>query len=249
MVSEIQEETVKPGGPFLRQQGEPLELFDTVRLRFFKVGHLQYISHLDLQRSMMRILVRAGIPVWYTQGFNPHAKVVFALPLPIGVQSRCEYMDVRLDRKIEFEEVKRRLNAALTDEMQVLEAYAPEMKFSDIGYAAYTIRFTCPQTAFPTAGEVEACLRDPGTRIRKKTKSGEHDVATADVIEHMEIESTEEELRLDLLLSAGTNRETLSPAQIAEEIENRFSLYKDPAQEHLDIIRTSVLNLDGVPFR
>ena len=49
----------------------------TVRLTFRKAGRLQYISHLDLQRSMARIIARAGLPVWYTKGFNPHPKLVF----------------------------------------------------------------------------------------------------------------------------------------------------------------------------
>lgn len=53
----------------------------TVRLKFRKVGDLQYISHLDLQRTFNRVIKRSGIPVWYTQGFNPHMKLVFSSPL------------------------------------------------------------------------------------------------------------------------------------------------------------------------
>ena len=43
-----------------------------VRLRFSKTGRLKYISHLDINRAMSRALKRAGIPLWYTEGFNPH---------------------------------------------------------------------------------------------------------------------------------------------------------------------------------
>ena len=53
----------------------------TVRLKFRKVGSLQYISHLDLQRTFNRVISRACIPVWYTKGFNPHIKLVFSTPL------------------------------------------------------------------------------------------------------------------------------------------------------------------------
>lgn len=69
----------------------------TVRFRFSKTGSLQYISHLDLQRTFGRVVLRAGIPVWYTKGFNPHPKLVFALPLPVGTESVTEYLDLRVD--------------------------------------------------------------------------------------------------------------------------------------------------------
>ena len=71
-----------------------LETPVTIRLGFYKKGALQYISHLDLQRTFQRILSRAELPLWYTQGFNPHPKLVFGLPLPIGCESVCEMADI-----------------------------------------------------------------------------------------------------------------------------------------------------------
>ena len=65
----------------------------TVRLKFRKVGKLQYISHLDLQRTFMRVIVRACIPAWYTKGFNPHAKLVFSTPMSVGTESEYEFLD------------------------------------------------------------------------------------------------------------------------------------------------------------
>ena len=62
----------------------------TVRIKFCKTGNLQFVSHLDLQRTFHRVLVRANIPMWYTKGFNPHAKLVFGLPLSVGTESICE---------------------------------------------------------------------------------------------------------------------------------------------------------------
>ena len=58
--------------------------FETMRIRYRKTGNLQYISHLDLQRTWMRVLTRAKIPMWYTQGFNPHPKLNYGCPLPVG---------------------------------------------------------------------------------------------------------------------------------------------------------------------
>ena len=86
---------------------------ETVRVFFAKEGRLKYISHLDVTRCLARVFKRSGLPIWYTQGFNPHAYLTFALPLPLGVESRCESFDFRLTEEVSYEEVKDRLNAVL----------------------------------------------------------------------------------------------------------------------------------------
>ena len=111
--------------------------FTTVRIRFRKVGSMQYISHLDLQRTLGRVFVRAGLPLWFTKGFNPHPKLNFAMPLSVGTQSECELLDLRFKKDADVSDVMARMNRQLTDELRVLEVYEPTTKFSDIAYAAY----------------------------------------------------------------------------------------------------------------
>ena len=53
-----------------------------------------------------RMLVRAGLPLWYTKGFNPHIKMVFGMPLPVGSESECEMLDVRIERDMSLDEIK-----------------------------------------------------------------------------------------------------------------------------------------------
>ena len=65
-----------------------------LRIKFTKTGALQYISHLDLHRTFSRLLVRLGVPIWYSEGFTPHPRLVFATPLSVGAESLCEYVDV-----------------------------------------------------------------------------------------------------------------------------------------------------------
>ena len=86
---------------------------ETVRVFFAKEGRLKYISHLDVTRCLARVFHRCGLPIWYTQGFNPHAYLTFALPLPLGVESRCESFAFRLTEEVNYEEVRDRLNAVL----------------------------------------------------------------------------------------------------------------------------------------
>ena len=105
-----------------------------LRVKFFKVGSLQYISHLDLVRTMHKIVVRSRLPLWYTEGFNPKPKMVFAAPLSIGAESLCEFMDLRLSERIPPEEAMALLTKNLTDEMQVVSAYYPETKLAITEY-------------------------------------------------------------------------------------------------------------------
>ena len=107
-----------------------------VRIKFSKVGDLMYISHLDLARTMQRIILRSGIDIWYSEGFNPQPKMVFAVPLPTGVESNCELLDIKLNSYMSNEEIKNRLNDNLPEQMRVLEVYNPEVKFKEISYEA-----------------------------------------------------------------------------------------------------------------
>ena len=74
-----------------------------LRVFYEKTGRAKYISHLDINRCMQRALRRAEIPVWYTEGFNPHPYTTFALPLSLGYESLCETMDLRITRMMDCE--------------------------------------------------------------------------------------------------------------------------------------------------
>ena len=53
-------------------------------MRFSKTDEAAYISHLDLMHCMQRVIARAQLPVWYTEGFNQHIYISIALPLSTG---------------------------------------------------------------------------------------------------------------------------------------------------------------------
>ena len=139
-----------------------------MRIKFKKVGRLKYISHLDLQRTFSTGLIRAGIPVWYSKGFNPHPKLVFALTVSVGAESECELLDVRLEEPIEREAALAGLRRAFTDEMQILDVYTPERKFSEIAWSGYDITFD----GEISSEAVSEMLRSEMI-VTRKTKSGE----------------------------------------------------------------------------
>ncbi|UDY35718.1 TIGR03936 family radical SAM-associated protein [Dermatobacter hominis] len=68
-----------------------------VRVRYAKVGKVRFLSHRDLARILERAVRRAGLPVAYSQGFSPRARLHFGLALSTGYESLAEYVDIDLD--------------------------------------------------------------------------------------------------------------------------------------------------------
>ena len=68
-----------------------------VRLFYSKTGRMKFVSHLDMTRFMSRLIAKSKIPVWYTEGFNQHIYMNFALPLSLGYEGLYEVMDFRLN--------------------------------------------------------------------------------------------------------------------------------------------------------
>lgn len=79
------------------QQNEPQQ---RLRLTFSRGNELKYISHLDMMRLWHRALRRAGMPVAYSQGFNPQPRIAIASPLAVEVTSEGELIDVFMERKV-----------------------------------------------------------------------------------------------------------------------------------------------------
>ncbi len=110
-----------------------------LRIKFAKTGKLRFISHLDLCRTLTSAFLRAGIPIWYTQGFNPRPKLVFALTVSVGAESIAEYLDIRITREMSEIDLKRRLQGALTSDLEILEVYRPTTKLQEVAFADYEI--------------------------------------------------------------------------------------------------------------
>ena len=220
-----------------------LETPRTVRIRFRKVGNLQYISHLDLQRTFSRVLVRAGLPLWYTQGFNPHIKMVFALPLPLGCESECELLDVRLEREMTEREIMERLNEELTEELAVTAVYPAERKFTDIAFARYEYALTLPDA---DAERIRAMLSDAETTLTKKTKSGEKEIKLCDYMRSLTVEPAEGGARMTAMLAAGEGK-VLTPEALVGVLRDKAGLFVgDPRTENYRILRRAFYLADGV---
>ena len=93
-----------------------------VRIKYFKDGPITYISHLNLVQVFTRALRRADIPVVISSGFNPRFRISFGPPLPLGISSTSEYLDIRLKEEVKVEELTERLNLVLPQGLKILRA-------------------------------------------------------------------------------------------------------------------------------
>ncbi len=225
-----------------------LENPKTVRIKFRKVGNLQYISHLDLQRTVSRVLVRAKIPMWYTQGFNPHAKVIFGLPLSVGTESECEFIDLRLDRDMPPAKVKEALNRELTHELCVLEAYEAETKFQDVGYAKYELALRLENASESLAQELQTLFTTSPLPMIKKTKSGDKEIDLIPLVRSVKAvydKAHPDTLRISAVLRAGM-KDHLNPELLIKAAKEKgLILTGPPAKETYSILRTHVYLEDG----
>lgn len=226
----------------------------TYRVVFRKTGNLQYFSHLDLQRTWQRVLVRASIPMWYTQGFNPHSKIVYGVPLPVGSEGVREMVDLRIDRAITPEEMRDQLNAELTDEMSVSEVYIPVSSFSDIAMGVYEITLSTPGDAAESAERINALFARDGEPMimTKRTKSGDKEVNILPMIHSLTAVAQEDgTVAVSATLSAGNN-ENLNPEYVIQAMKDRLGLLSDtthPETCWYRILRTGFLRADGTAFR
>jgi radical SAM-linked protein len=93
----------------------------TIRFVYSVSGVVKFLSHLDLLKLFNRALLRANLPVAYSEGFNPHPKISFGPPRGVGIEGRREYCDLQLKETLAADEVCERLNKALPKGVRVLE--------------------------------------------------------------------------------------------------------------------------------
>jgi len=94
-----------------------------LRVRFCRGEEIKFISHLDIMRLWQRVLSRAGISVAYSEGYNPHPRISLAAPLPLGVTSEAELMDVSCSKWVSPHWFASAVNQQLPPGIKVMNVY------------------------------------------------------------------------------------------------------------------------------
>ncbi len=147
------------------------------RIQYSKRGPASYISHLDLVRTLERAFRRAGLPIAYSEGFNPHPRFSFAAPLPVGVEGLAEVLDVEMQDSVNHQDLAERLNGALPPGLAVLEVtdvsdntLAPMAEFNAAGYIVHLDEDDLPGPLPSRA--VQDFLTEEQIEVTRKGKDG-----------------------------------------------------------------------------
>lgn len=215
-----------------------------VRLTLSKQGRIKYVSHLDMFRLMQRAVRRAQIPLWYTEGFNPHPYISFLLALSLGIEGLQEPVDIRIVGDMTCEEIKERLNAVMPEGMRVEQAYLPFNKPAEIAWGEYEVTL---DPADVSADDLYAALVSGELSCEKSGKSGGKKVIkTVNVSEYIKKFEIDREngLVLKVTLPAGSVF-NLNPTQLMQGVE-RYLGKSVPVQR---AVRTGLLCEDMSVFR
>ena len=98
------------------------EMLSKIRMKYAKTGRVRFLSHLDLMTLLHRSVMRAGIPIAFSQGFNPHPRISFGPPLSVGMESKAEYFDMETDPLVDLLAVTKNLNNALPQGIRIEES-------------------------------------------------------------------------------------------------------------------------------
>lgn len=218
-----------------------------VRLRFSKTDRLKYISHLDINRAMARALKRAEIPLWYTEGFNPHPYMSFSLPLSLGVESLCESVDLRIVGDITNEDIKSRLNSVLPDGLKIVDVYDDFRDNSEIVYSDYVYKFEFKDNEAANE-KIKAVLESDEILALKKGKQGRKRVMKEtnikSFIDKYSISIRGDVIILNIRLLAGPEK-NLNPSLLFDTIIRLI----DTDFEWKSISRISLLDKDYKEFK
>lgn len=216
------------------------------RALFEKTGNAVYISHLDLMRLFQRSFKRSRLQLTHTKGYNPRPSVSIALPLSLGVESHCELLDFELEGEgISCNEIKERLNSALTDGIRVLDVYEDGAKLKELAFLSCCITMEYDAGIPELAKEkIIALFGSPEIIVEKKGKNGVTEQNIGPMIHSLSVEESSNELLLHARICC--QNPSLNPAQLVAAVAKYLP---ELAPDFSRICRTEIYNTKQEIFR
>ncbi len=212
-------------------------MLKTVRVVFSKTGRARFISHLDLVRTMTRVVRRAQIPLWYTEGFNRHPYLTFAAPLSLGFEGLRESMDMRLEEDMPYDELVSRLNAALPEGFAAISAAEAVHKVGELTAAVYQLKLDCPPE------KIASLLAQSEILVQKRTKK--KTMKTLDIrpaFANAVVQADGDGTLVTVTLPVGND--TVNPSLLLQALNAG-----EDTPYRLRVLRLNLLTADGKPFR
>lgn len=144
-----------------------------VRLKFSKTDAMKFIGHLDIMRTFQKIFRQGDVPIAYSGGYSPHQVFSIAAPLPVGVTSEGEYIDLELDRSMELTQLIDQINACCPNGLKILYAVIIDSTepaaMASVSAATYCVY---QKEVLMTTDQINAFAMQETMIISKKNKKG-----------------------------------------------------------------------------
>lgn len=181
---------------------------------------MRFIGHLDVMRFFQKAVRRAGIDVAYSEGFSPHQIMSFAAPLGVGLISHGEYMDIEVKSHAGAEDMKRRLNEAMVEGMEILNVTmlgdGVKNAMASVAAAEYSVRFRHGYApSFDWTSQFMEFYDSPSVVVKKKTKKGETELDLKPYIYRLSISGKGEDAVVHMLVNASSSG-NIKPALVME---------------------------------
>lgn len=203
-------------------------------IKFSKESDIKFVAHLDLMRTIQRMMKRSELPLEYSKGFNPHINLSLAQPLAVGVYSSGDYMDVAFEEELDEKLIVEKLNASAPVGIKVFEAKKVKEEqnkkvfksMAAIDAAKYRIRIKY-NNVDSLNEDMERLMSLEQWNTIKKTKSGESEVNIKSQIKDFDYNIVDNILVIRTIVSCGS-KENLSAELLASFVqENTTGVNKE----------------------
>lgn len=222
-------------------------------IKFTKDSSIKFISHLDVMRTIHRVIRRSELPVEFSKGFNPHIILSIAQPLSVGVYSDGEYMDVSFREELDENMLIEELNKHTAQGIKFLWAKRVVNKEGEkklpqtmalIDGSRFSIK-VCLKTSKSIEEKVREVLNEENWTIIKKGKKGEKEVNIKPLVKEFKYWIKDDNLILNVLVASGS-REHLSPDLLCKYLSDKIeNIDRD---KFIDIKREEIYVLKGAKY-
>lgn len=186
------------------------------RLRFSKKGAVRFVSHLEQIEVFRRAARRSSLPVAFTAGFSPQVKSSYGLPLSVGHESSCEYMELYFTQKVSAENVKTEISNVLPNGFKLLDLKKVPLAFPTIDILSNVAEYKISNTGI-SMEEIDKFLSQDKILIKKTRKGKSVEIDAKPLIRFFRSEAGV--LKLQLRFESG---KTLKPELILQKmLENQ----------------------------
>ena len=217
---------------------------DKLRLVYSQTGRARWISHLDAMRTLQRSLLRAGVPVRYSEGFNPHALISIVMPLSVGTESLCQMADIRVREDVDLPSLPARLTAFMPEGLRCTDVYEEYSKPAELKWLEAEGLWEYDDVDPAEAAEQCGALFSGVVTVTRRTKRGEGPFTVTDHIRDIAFLPEDRSVRVRVTVSAA--EPVVNPDLLISAVRQIVPAF---APDAAHFCRLALYKADGSAFR